>query len=149
MKRIVVFAAVATALLAGGPVVGVGWESEPVDNTDYIAARQLVEADRYEEAIPVLQAALRNDPESADVYNLLGFSYRKTGKWADALAFYKRALALEPKHVGANEYLGELYLEQGRLALAEERLDVLLTACGHCEEYKELAEAIEGYGLTN
>ncbi len=73
MKRIAVFAAVAIALLAGGPVVGVGWESEPVDNTDYIAARQLVEADRYEEAIPVLQAALRNDPDSADVYNLLGF----------------------------------------------------------------------------
>ena len=44
-----------------------------------------------------------------------GLDYRKTGKWADALAFYKRALALElePKHVGANEYLGELYLEQG------------------------------------
>ena len=149
MKRIVVSAVVAIALLASGPAGAIGTENDASDNADFEAARQLIDMGRYQAAIPFLQAAIRYGPDSADVYNLLGFSHRKTGKWIEALSYYKRALALEPKHVGANEYLGELYVAQGRLVLAEERLDVLLTACGRCEEYKELAAAIEGYGLTN
>ena len=136
-------------LLAGHPAGAVGTESDTVANGDYELARQLIETERYEEAIPFLQSAGLADPDSADVLNLLGFAHRKTGRWDEALAFYMRALAIEPKHVGANEYLGELYLEQGKLALAEERLDVLLTACGRCEEYKELAEAIARYKATN
>ena len=139
----------AIGLFVAQGALAVGTESDTSANTDYDAAKTLIDAERYEEAIPRLRAAVLTGPDSADVFNLLGFAHRKTGKWTDALAFYKRALAIEPKHVGANEYLGELYLEQGKIDLAEERLDVLLTACGRCEEYKELAEAIEQYKAIN
>jgi hypothetical protein len=55
-------------------------------------------------------------------------------------------LALKPKHRGANEYLGELYLEMGDLAKAEERLEVLDGACWFgCDEYSDLKEAIAKY----
>ena len=47
---------------------------------------------------------------------------------------------------GANEYLGELYLETGELKKAEGRLAELVAACpSGCEEREELAEAIEAY----
>ncbi len=63
-----------------------------------------------------------------------------------ALAHYGRALELEPEHRGANEYLGELYLDLGQLAKAEERLQVLDKACFFgCEEYSELKAKIEAY----
>ena len=53
---------------------------------------------------------------------------------------------MSPKHRGANEYLGELYLETDQLAKAEERLKVLDGACFlGCEEYDDLKEAIEKY----
>ncbi len=141
--------ALAVGLLLAQGALAVGTESDTSGNPEYDAAKALIDAERFEEAIPRLRAAVLADPDSADVFNLLGFAHRKTGKWDDALAFYKRALAIEPKHVGANEYLGELYLEQGKVELAEERLDVLLTACGRCEEYKELAELIEQYRAVN
>ena len=68
------------------------------------------------------------------------------GNTAKAFEHYGIALELEPKHRGANEYLGELYLETGQLEKAEQRLKVLDQACFFgCEEYDELKEAIEAY----
>ena len=63
---------------------------------------------------------------------------------------YQAALRIKPNHRGANEYLGELYLELGRLEEAEERLKVLDAACKfRCEEYQDLEEAIASYKSRN
>jgi len=91
-------------------------------------------------------AGHEEDPEDADVLNLLGYGYRKTGDFDQSRGYYLQALAIEPKHRGANEYLGELYLETGQLDKAEERLAVLDKACWiGCEEYTELKESIDKY----
>ena len=63
----------------------------------------------------------------------------------EALEYYEKALKLKPNHVGANEYLGELYLEMKNLPKAEERLAVLAKACNGCEEQKELEEKIADF----
>jgi hypothetical protein len=53
---------------------------------------------------------------------------------------------LQPKHRGANNYLGHLYLETGSLEKAQERLAVLDKACSFgCEEYSELKQAISAH----
>ena len=49
---------------------------------------------------------------------------------------------IEPKHIGINEYIRELYVATNRHNLAVERLEVL-KGCG-CEEYKELKAIITG-----
>jgi hypothetical protein len=50
---------------------------------------------------------------------------------------------LQPKHLDANEYLGELYVELGQLDKAHERLAVLEAACGKsCEQTRDLEVAI-------
>ena len=60
----------------------------------------------------------------------------------DAFAYYGRALDLDPRHLGAHEYIGEAYLIVGDLAKAEQHLATLTEICASCEETEELAEAI-------
>ncbi len=123
-----------------------GDDSESARNPDYAQAVKLVDAGNYAGAIPLLRKTVAKETKNADAYNLLGFSHRKLGDIDAALAHYAKALELKPKHRGANEYLGELYLELGRLDQAQERLKVLDKACFFgCEEYSELKAKIAAY----
>jgi len=71
-------------------------------------------------------------------------------RFDEALVNYQKALKIEPEHRGANEYLGELHLQMGRLDKALERLKVLDDDCFFgCEEFDELEEAIEIYRKEN
>ena len=72
----------------------------------------------------------------------MGFTTRKLGDFENGEKYYLEGLAIEPNHIGINEYLGELYVVTNRIELAKERLNVL-TNC-NCEEYNELKEIIEG-----
>jgi predicted Zn-dependent protease len=112
---------------------------------DLDAARALVDAQKYDEALPALQKLDQESPNNPDILNLIGFSLRKTGKTSEALDYYNRALALNPQHRGANEYLGELYLETKQPEKAKERLEVLHNACGDCEEFEDLQKKINQY----
>ena len=117
--------------------------AELVRDPDYVAVRALIEGRQFAEALPLLGRLTRDYPTQAEVYSLTGFALRKTGRLDEALPLYLEALRRDPKHLGANEYLGELYAEAGRLDLARERLGVLEAACGRdCEETQDLAEAI-------
>ena len=78
---------------------------------------------------------------------MLGFANRKLGRFETAVDYYRKALAIEPRHLGANEYPGELYLETGRArkgARAPRRARGAACPSG-CEERDELAEAIAAY----
>ena len=112
---------------------------------DYKKAVDLIDDEKYAAAIPLLQKSIQEKGKYADALNLLGFANRKLGDKSKALTYYTKALNLEPKHLGANEYLGELYLEMNDLPKAEERLGMLKTLCGSCEEYDDLAEQVESY----
>ena len=58
------------------------------------------------------------DASNADGWNMLGFTRRKTGDLKGAFDAYWKCLALKPEHFGAHEYMGEAYLEDGKLAEA-------------------------------
>ena len=112
--------------------------------------QELIEEERYQEALTKLQAALAESPEDADLLNLTAYSQRKLQRFDEALVNYQKALSIDPKHRGANEYLGELYLQMGQLDKAQERLEVLDKTCFFgCDEYDELEEAIENYRAKN
>ena len=81
------------------------------------------------------------DKKNADILNYLGYTLRKTGDLEQAEIYYLKGLELDSKHLGINEYLGELYVQTNRIELAKERLEVL-KGC-NCEEYEELKELIE------
>ena len=135
------------AILATIPVAAWAMGSTSTDSAaepdPYKQAQSLIDADKYQEAIPVLQKLIKDKGAYADALNLLGYSYRKSGDSKDALDYYNQALSMEPKHLGANEYLGELYLELKMPDKAKERLAVLKAACGDCEEYQDLKTKID------
>ena len=97
---------------------------------------------RYKKAFKLLLVSNKKKPNNPDTLNYLGFTSRKLGEFEKGENYYLEGLAIEPNHVGINEYLGELYVITNRIELAKERLNVL-TNC-NCEEYNELKEIIEG-----
>jgi len=110
------------------------------------AARALIADGKWAAAIDELKRV--NDTGSADWNNLMGYSHRKanTPDYAAAERYYDEALRIDPKHRGALEYSGELYLMTGDLSKAEARLAALDKACFMpCEEYTDLKKAVAAY----
>ncbi len=104
--------------------------------------KQTIEDQKYADAIKMIKKHIKKDANSADAYNYLGFSYRKSGNLPEAFKAYDKALALDPKHLGAHEYLGEAYLMNKEPEKANEMLKRLKELCGNCEEYLDLEKAI-------
>ena len=96
----------------------------------------------YKKAIGHLLKHNKKFPADADTLNYLGFTHRKVGDYENAEIYYSMGLELDPKHVGINEYMGELFVVTNRLDKAKERLAVLEDC--NCKEYKELKLVIEG-----
>ncbi|MFH1803647.1 MAG: tetratricopeptide repeat protein [Pseudomonadota bacterium] len=120
------------------------WESS--GDTDLAAITGMIDQEKYDDAIADLQKMLEKDPQNADALNYLAYSQRKSGDLANAETNYARALAINPEHKGALEYQGELFLQTGREALAQENLARLELICSSsCEEYQELANAIANH----
>ena len=97
---------------------------------------------RYKKAQKLLLQSNKKFPNKADTLNYLGFTTRKLGDFENGEKYYLQGLAINPYHIGINEYLGELYVATNRHNLAVERLDVL-KGCD-CKEYDDLKAIIAG-----
>ena len=97
---------------------------------------------KYAKAQKLLLKSNKKKPNKPDTLNYLGFTTRKLGDFENGEKYYLQGLAINPTHIGINEYLGELYVATGRHNLAVERLEVL-KGC-NCEEYEELKAIIAG-----
>lgn len=105
----------------------------------YAAAVGLIHQARYADALAKLDAAQVAIGPHPDILNYRGFASRKLGRFDAAFGYYREALALNPDHRGANEYLGELYLQLGRTDEARRQLARLDTLCPYgCAEREEL-----------
>ena len=96
----------------------------------------------YKKAQKLLLQSNKKFPNKADTLNYLGFTTRKLGDFENGEKYYLQGLAINPYHIGINEYLGELYVATNRHNLAVERLDVL-KGCD-CKEYDDLKAVIAG-----
>lgn len=135
----------APAYSAGG---GGGADSTPVKVVDpnFTRAKAMIEAKDYKGAMPLLQQVIAKDARHADAYNLMGFATRKSGDANGSLQYYNQALSIDPKHIGAHEYVGEAYLMLDRLPEAEQHLARLDSLCVFgCAEHRMLKAAIANY----
>lgn len=109
----------------------------------YAAAVGLVNQARFVDALAALDTAEAAIGPHPDILNYRGFASRKLGRFDAAIGYYSEALALNPNHRGANEYLGELYLQLGRIDDARRQLAKLDGLCPYgCAEREELARWI-------
>lgn len=144
------FVAALFGLLAvlAAPVFAAGTEDTASETTSsaYDEAKAMVEAGNFVAALPALLTLTAQDAGNADAWNLLGFTHRKLDQLDDSAVAYGTALKLNPDHLGALEYQGELFLQTGQPDLARANLDRLQNLCGTCEEYEDLAEAMKAAG---
>ncbi len=108
-------------------------------------ARAAIDRKDWTRAQEFTRQAVRQDPGSADAHNLYEFSIRKGPAPNMDLVFmhYNEALRLNPKHLGAHEYLADAYLMTGNVAKAKELLSQLGVLCSaKCEEYAALQKEI-------
>ena len=118
------------------------------DAPDLSSVRAKIKATDFKGAIAELTPMLETN-QHADVYNLMGFSLRKSGDYKQAYTFYRKALDFNPEHKGALEYLGELYVETGQVDKARENVVLLKKLCpSGCEELADLEKAIAGAAGT-
>jgi tetratricopeptide (TPR) repeat protein len=129
-------------------VYGAGSSSSIDANQEYLKAENLIKSEKYENAIKALNKLLSETPDGytkADLYNYLGYATRKQKNPDFELAeeHYLKALELDSDHIGALEYLGELYYETNRKDKAVEMLMRLKEVAGdESEEYLELYEIL-------
>ena len=116
------------------------------DRTNY--AYRLAKDGRYEEALALLDTL--KQPNTAKALNYRGYATRKLGRTDEGIGYYLQSVKLDPQYAQVREYLGEAYVIKGRLDLAQEQLQQIKSICGNtqCEEYQDLAEAINGSSKT-
>ena len=97
---------------------------------------------------PALQLLVEADQTDPMVLTMIGYATRKLGYLDEGIAIYHQALAIDPDNLNTHEYLGEGYLDAGRIDLAEAELDTLGRLCGtDCRQYRALAGVIAGDGV--
>ena len=143
------------ALLVVGLVMGTGSAaadpgkpSTPAAQEDptYAEGVSAVKRGNYAEAIRLFETVIAKDDRNANAYNWLAYSTRQSGDAAKAIPIYQKALAIDPKHRGAHEYIGEAYLVLDDLPRAKEHLRTLDSLCMFsCSEYRDLKRAVEAY----
>ena len=141
-------------LLLPGPVLADGgggggggdMTTAKKQTAEYTAGVQAIESKNFARAISLLEVAVQRTPDDADAWNYLAYATRKNGDPAQSIALYEKALALDPRHLGAHEYIGEAYLALDNLPKAKEHLARLNRLClFSCEEYRDLKKAVQAY----
>jgi len=122
---------------------------ESNEAVDLTSVRAKIAAKDYAGALAELRD-LAEDTQQADVYNLLGYTLRKTGDFKTSLTYYTKAIEMQPEHKAAREYLGELFVETGNMEKAKEQLAILVKLCPQgCEEREDLQKAINAKAASN
>lgn len=119
-----------------------------VSQPGYAEGKAAADAGRYQKAISILSEVVKAEANNADAWNLLGYSSRKLKKYENAAKYYNYALQLDPNHLGALEYQGELFIDLGAVDNAKANLARLRSLCGNCEEYSDLKAALTAAGQS-
>ena len=112
-------------------------------SSELATIRALIAKKDFTAALAALKIADKDFPNNADINNLLGYSARNLKQYKPAATYYTKALKIDPKHLGALEYQGELFMLTKKTADAKKNLAKLKSLCGvNCEEYLDLKKAI-------
>lgn len=161
MKKIICFAIAAFILTEAVSAAGSDSNSSSVTTSSsdryggsnkkvdiFSEVNALIRKSKFEEAHAKL-SAMKAGANEADRLNLLGFTARKAGNLNKAGKYYDAALKLHPKHAGALEYQGELFIQLGMIDRAKLNLAKLEKICWlPCSAERQLREAINS-AMTN
>jgi tetratricopeptide (TPR) repeat protein len=82
------------------------------------------------------------DSASSDAYYYLGLASVQKGRYSEAAEFFSHTLDIKADHICALRASAELYLEMGKLAEAEERIDKALVRAGEDPHLKAIRRKV-------
>src|SRR2546423_8177696 len=83
---------------------------------DFAAGKKALGAEDWKAAIAALKLAALREPLNADIYNYIGYAYRRLRQFGSAIQHYRDAGILKSRHRSAPKHLGEAYLLLGEPA---------------------------------
>jgi hypothetical protein len=147
IRLILAFALLSPAALLAAGGGGGGGGSSSTRPADPVVERATLATQRedWANAQALWKEVLSRSADDAENHNMYAYSLRKGPNPDMSLVFkhYNEALRLDPKHRGANEYLGEAYLMVNNLPKAKEQLATLDKLCFFpCKEFSDLKKSI-------
>jgi Flp pilus assembly protein TadD len=86
---------------------------------NYLGYSYLERNVKMDEALSMIERAVRAEPESGYIVDSLAWGYYRTGRYQDALAPMEKASLLEPVDPVVTDHLGDIYWAVGRTLEAE------------------------------
>ena len=112
-------------------------------NNNISTITKLLDNKKYKKAILLLKKEIDKNELNAELYNLLGFAYRNSSNFDLSIESYKKALAIDPNHLGAHNYIGITYIKIGNVDKSIDHLQKLKELCkSKCKEYKSLKKEL-------
>ncbi|MEM0948225.1 MAG: tetratricopeptide repeat protein [Pseudomonadota bacterium] len=109
------------------------------------AVRELAYAGRFSEAQDVLA---QMDPSDGLVLTYLGFTHRKLGDPEAARFYYERALEIDPDNFLARSYMGQGFVEDGKVEKARVQLSEIRARGGRGTWAEYSLRSAIGTGVT-
>jgi tetratricopeptide (TPR) repeat protein len=106
----------------------------------------LVRQNRFDEAIPMLEKAIKYRIDFAMPYNFLGMIYDYQGRYTEAVAMYQKAIELDPTYGDAYNNLGIHYAKQERYGNAIAMFQKAVEFNPTSENYNNLGLALAKQG---
>lgn len=93
---------------------------------DFDAAMELLKSEKYDRGMELLTRVIQRAPGSTAPYINLAIAQQNTGKLEAAEENLKKALAIDPDHLVANNEYGVLYRRTGRFGEARKTYERIL-----------------------
>ena len=133
-------------------------ERAPSGDPDYARGMAAFDAEDWAGVVAAMSRVVERRPHHDNAWTRLGYAHRKLKDYEESLDAYGRALSINPHNRSAIEYLGEAYLELGRVWEAERLLERLAMECKRvalgfsdgdfstgCDEHQTLLAAIRAH----
>ena len=112
-------------------------------NSEYRRAKDLMNAQRFEDALPILRRVVAADPEHVGALGVLAKCLWHTSRNEEALATYERAVALNPTNIDFLRGRAALLYNVQRFIEAEADLRKVLELGGnHADDHEVLAHVL-------
>lgn len=87
-------------------------------------AKLLIEKDRHEESLALIESAQRMNPQSAEVFYVRGKVLQKLGREAEAETALQRSVQNDGTFPDSHYLLGRIYLKQGRKSESQREMEI-------------------------
>jgi Putative Zn-dependent protease, contains TPR repeats len=104
--------------------------------------------ERFDEALKLIQQAVKIDPTNPSYLDSLGWAYFKLGKYGEAEKYLRDAARRSADSATIQEHLGDVYQKQGKNDLARAAWQKALNLTTDAEDLKRLREKLGKTGTN-